>query len=223
MAIGALVQKPLTSIMSVGKDRRRSARRARRARRVGTAGIPYQDGLPEDDPRAGRRRPRQRQEGQRRLQPRAGDAVQEGRRDARRFWNYEGVQLQRAHKRPDDHPRRPAPACRPTTSSCSSRARRDLRTPRRAGPALPAGAGARPPARCAQRPGAGRRRAARRPTRTSSAASSARRCARRCRCSSPSDAAQAVRLAGPAPVGGLRASGCATTSCSSSRSRRRGR
>jgi putative hydroxymethylpyrimidine transport system substrate-binding protein len=41
VAVGALVQKPLTSVMSVGKSPVRSAQDLR-GKRVGTAGIPYQ-------------------------------------------------------------------------------------------------------------------------------------------------------------------------------------
>jgi len=99
VAIGALVQKPLTSIISIGD---RPVRRAEdlAGKRVGTAGIPYQDaylkailaeaGVDEGDVR--------RVDVGFNLTP----AMLSGRVDATlgSFWNYEGVELQRRGRRP---------------------------------------------------------------------------------------------------------------------------
>ena len=99
VSVAALVQRPLTSIMSVGK--RAIARPAQlRDKRVGTAGIPYQSAM------------------LRAILERAGvdpgsvtetnvgfnlvPAMLSGKVDATlgAFWNYEGVQLRRQGKRP---------------------------------------------------------------------------------------------------------------------------
>ena len=99
VAIGALVQKPLTSIISVGD---RPVRRAAdlRGKTVGTAGIPYQDAylsailrsarIPEDSVR--------KVDVGFNLTP----AMLTGRVDATlgSFWNYEGVDLRRRGRRP---------------------------------------------------------------------------------------------------------------------------
>ena len=75
VAIGALVQEPLTSIMSIGHHAiRRPADLD--GKKVGTAGIPYQSAY---------------------LQTIATGAKTV---DVGAFWNIEGVQLQRAHKHP---------------------------------------------------------------------------------------------------------------------------
>jgi putative hydroxymethylpyrimidine transport system substrate-binding protein len=99
VAIGALVQKPLTSIISLGKN---SIRRPEQlaGKRVGTAGIPYQDaylkailadaGVGEDDV--------EKVDVGFNLTP----AMVSGRVDATlgSFWNYEGVELERRRKDP---------------------------------------------------------------------------------------------------------------------------
>jgi putative hydroxymethylpyrimidine transport system substrate-binding protein len=99
VSIGALVQKPLTSIISLGrKPIRRPA--ALEGKKVGTAGIPYQDAyLKTILERAGR--------DPRRTQPiNVGfslvPALLTKRVDAvlGMFWNVEGVQLRRQHKKP---------------------------------------------------------------------------------------------------------------------------
>jgi putative hydroxymethylpyrimidine transport system substrate-binding protein len=99
IAIGALVQKPLTSIISIGKDPVRRAEDLA-GKRIGTAGIPYQDaylkaitktaGIPEDDVRA--------VDVGFNLTP----SMVSGRVDATlgSFWNYEGVELQRRDRSP---------------------------------------------------------------------------------------------------------------------------
>jgi putative hydroxymethylpyrimidine transport system substrate-binding protein len=99
VAIGALVQKPLTSLISVGDDPVRRPEDLA-GKRVGTAGIPYQDaylkailaeaGVPEEDVR--------RIDVGFNLTP----AMLSGRVDATlgSFWNYEGVELQRRRERP---------------------------------------------------------------------------------------------------------------------------
>jgi putative hydroxymethylpyrimidine transport system substrate-binding protein len=99
VAIGALVQRPLTSIISIGKD---AVRRPEdlAGKRIGTAGIPYQDaylkailgeaGVDEGDVR--------KVDVGFNLTP----AMISGRVDATlgSFWNYEGVELERRHKNP---------------------------------------------------------------------------------------------------------------------------
>ena len=99
IAIGALVQQPLTSIISIGKDAVRSPEDLK-GKRIGTAGIPYQDaylkaiaegaGLSEDDVK--------KVDVGFNLTP----AMISGRVDATlgSFWNYEGVELQRRDKKP---------------------------------------------------------------------------------------------------------------------------
>jgi putative hydroxymethylpyrimidine transport system substrate-binding protein len=99
VAVGALVQKPLTSVMSIGRRAIASPKQLQ-GKTVGTAGIPYQSAY---------------------LKAILGDAgvdpasVKEvnvgfglvpamlsGRVDATlgAYWNYEGIQLQQQHKRP---------------------------------------------------------------------------------------------------------------------------
>jgi putative hydroxymethylpyrimidine transport system substrate-binding protein len=99
VAIGALVQEPLTSVISIGKDPVRRGEDLA-GKRVGTAGIPYQDaylraildkaGVAEDDVR--------KVDVGFNLVP----AMLSGRVDATlgSFWNYEGVELQRRHRNP---------------------------------------------------------------------------------------------------------------------------
>ena len=96
--------RPLTSLMSVGKDAITDPKQLR-GKRVGTAGIPYQTAYldtilkeaarPEDDGEAG----------QRRLQPRPLDALGQGRRDARRVLEHRG----RGARAPQPQARDPAP------------------------------------------------------------------------------------------------------------------
>jgi putative hydroxymethylpyrimidine transport system substrate-binding protein len=99
VAVAALVQKPLTSLMSVGKDAIRDPRQLA-GKRVGTAGIPYQSAY------------------LRTIAQRAGvnpasvketnvgfnlvPAMVSGRVDATlgAYWNYEAIQLQRQGRRP---------------------------------------------------------------------------------------------------------------------------
>ena len=99
VAIGALVQKPLTSIISIGKDPVRSPEDLA-GKRIGTAGIPYQDaylkaitaaaGLSEGDVRS--------VDVGFNLTP----SMVSGRVDATlgSFWNYEGVELERRNRKP---------------------------------------------------------------------------------------------------------------------------
>jgi putative hydroxymethylpyrimidine transport system substrate-binding protein len=98
-AVGAIVQRPLTSVIALGSARIRSARDLA-GKRVGTAGIPYQSAyLQTILRRAG-------------LQPNSVDEVNVGfslvpamlsrKVDATLggFWNYEGVQLALRHRHP---------------------------------------------------------------------------------------------------------------------------
>jgi putative hydroxymethylpyrimidine transport system substrate-binding protein len=98
-SIAALVQKPLTSVMAIGGSKVRSVKDLK-GKTVGTAGIPYQSaylktilkkaGVPESSVR----------------EVNVGfnlvPAMLSKKIDATlgAFWNYEGVQLRRAHKRP---------------------------------------------------------------------------------------------------------------------------
>jgi putative hydroxymethylpyrimidine transport system substrate-binding protein len=99
VAVGALIQEPLTSIMSVGKKPIRRVADLK-GKKVGTAGIPYQSAYLQTvleqagvDPGSVK-------------QVNVGfslvTAMVSGRVDATlgAFWNVEGVQLQRRHKRP---------------------------------------------------------------------------------------------------------------------------
>ena len=99
ISIGALVQRPLTSVMSIGdKAIRRPEELA--GKRIGTAGIPYQDaylkailaraGVPEEDVR--------KVDVGFNLVP----AMESRRVDATlgAFWNVEGVELERRDRRP---------------------------------------------------------------------------------------------------------------------------
>ena len=85
---------------------------------VGTAGIPYQSAYLKTILDARRRRPGLGQGGQRRLQPRPGDAVQEGRRDARRLLELRGHPAAPARSSTRGSSASTRPASRPTTSSC---------------------------------------------------------------------------------------------------------
>jgi putative hydroxymethylpyrimidine transport system substrate-binding protein len=99
IAIGALVQKPLTSIISIGKNPIRRAEDLA-GKRIGTAGIPYQSAyLQTILDRSGIEPGRVKEVGVGfnlvpNLLSKKVDAVLGG------FWNYEGIQLQRMHKRP---------------------------------------------------------------------------------------------------------------------------
>ena len=95
------------------------ARQARRHRRD-----PVPDRLPADDPRERRRRPRDGQGDPRRLQPRAGDAVAQGRRDARRVLELRGHRPRAAAAASRRSCGWRSSACRPTTSWSSSPAAR---------------------------------------------------------------------------------------------------
>jgi putative hydroxymethylpyrimidine transport system substrate-binding protein len=99
VAVGALVQKPLTSLMSVGKDAIRSPRELR-GKRVGTAGIPYQSAYLKTiletagvDPGSVR---------ETNVGFNLTPAMLSGKVDATlgSFWNYEGTDLERRGRDP---------------------------------------------------------------------------------------------------------------------------
>ena len=99
IAVGAIVQKPLTALMSVGKDAIRSPGQLR-GKRVGTAGIPYQSaylktilGKAGVDPGSVK---------ETNIGFNFVPAMLSGKVDATlgAFWNYEGVDLQRRGKQP---------------------------------------------------------------------------------------------------------------------------
>ena len=89
VAVGALVQKPLTSIMSIGKHAIDDPGQLK-GKTVGTAGIPYQSAYLKAILDARRRRPVVGQGGQRRLQPRPRDEDEEGRRHPGRLLELRG-------------------------------------------------------------------------------------------------------------------------------------
>jgi putative hydroxymethylpyrimidine transport system substrate-binding protein len=99
IAIGALVQKPLTSIISIGKHPIRRAEDLK-GKRIGTAGIPYQDaylkaiaegaGLSEGDVK--------KVDVGFNLTPAMISKRVDGTLGS--FWNYEGVELERGHRKP---------------------------------------------------------------------------------------------------------------------------
>lgn len=98
-AVGALVQKPLTSLISIGDDKIEKPEDLRNTR-VGTAGIPYQSAYLETILREANvptSSVREINVGFN-LTP----AMLSGRVDATlgSFWNYEGVELQRRNRRP---------------------------------------------------------------------------------------------------------------------------
>jgi len=99
IAVGAIVQKPLTALMAVGKDAIRSPGQLR-GKRVGTAGIPYQSvylktilGKAGVDPGSVK---------ETNIGFNFVPAMLSGKVDATlgAFWNYEGVDLQRRGKQP---------------------------------------------------------------------------------------------------------------------------
>jgi putative hydroxymethylpyrimidine transport system substrate-binding protein len=99
VAVGALVQRPLTSLMSVGKDAIRAPGQLR-GKRVGTAGIPYQSAYLETiletagvDPGSVR---------ETNVGFNLTPAMLSGRVDATlgSFWNYEGTDLKRRGRDP---------------------------------------------------------------------------------------------------------------------------
>ena len=121
----------------------------RQDRRHGRHPLPV--GLPEDDPRQRRRRPVVGQGDQRRLQPRPRDAVEEGRRDARRVLELRGRPAAPARSSTRRSSGWRTSACRPTTSSSSSPASRT--SPRAAsGCAASCARSARATRRCARTP-----------------------------------------------------------------------
>ena len=99
VAVGALVQKPLTSLMSVGKDAIRSPQQLR-GKRVGTAGIPYQAAYLKTILETGGLDPES-------VRPisvgfNLTPAMLSGKVDATlgSFWNYEGTDLERRGRDP---------------------------------------------------------------------------------------------------------------------------
>ena len=106
VAVGALVDGPLTSLISLPEagieSAGRSGRQDRRHRRH-----PLPGGLPADDPRERRRRSRHRRSGRRRLQPDAAADRGPRRRDVRRLSQRRGGRPRRARPRSQGRPGRP--------------------------------------------------------------------------------------------------------------------
>ena len=101
VAVGALVQKPLTTLMTLERRPQRPGGPARQARRHRRDALP--DRLPADDPAQRRRRPRGGQGDARRLQPRPRDAVARRRRHARRVLELRGHRPAPPRAQADDH------------------------------------------------------------------------------------------------------------------------
>ncbi len=99
VAVGALVQKPLTSLMSVGKANIRTPRDLQ-GKRVGTAGIPYQSAYLKTILETAGVDPATVQETN--VGFNLVPAMLSGKVDATlgAFWNYEGVDLARRHRDP---------------------------------------------------------------------------------------------------------------------------
>ena len=99
VAVGALVQKPLTSLMSVGKSPVRSAQDLR-GKRVGTAGIPYQSAYLKTILDAAGVDPGSVRETN--VGFNLTPAMLAGKVDATlgSFWNYEGTDLKRRGRNP---------------------------------------------------------------------------------------------------------------------------
>ena len=99
VSVGALVQKPLTSLMSVGEDAIRSPAQLR-GKRVGTAGIPYQSAYLGTILRTAGVDPSSVKETN--VGFNLVPAMLSGKVDATlgAFWNYEGVDLERRKKDP---------------------------------------------------------------------------------------------------------------------------
>ena len=89
VGVAALVQAPLTSLMALPAAGVKSPADLA-GKRVGTAGIPYQSAYLKTILEKAGVDPAHGQGDQRRLQPRPGDALQEGRRDARRVLELRG-------------------------------------------------------------------------------------------------------------------------------------
>ncbi len=111
VAVGALVQRPLTSIISLAKAGITRRAKDLAGKTVGTAGIDYQSGLPPDDPGGHGVNPSKVKE--RNVGFDLVPALVTGRVDAilGGFWNYEGVQLQLEKRHAAHHPRGPGRAC----------------------------------------------------------------------------------------------------------------
>jgi putative hydroxymethylpyrimidine transport system substrate-binding protein len=99
VAVAALVQKPLTSLMSIGKHPIRAAGQLA-GKRVGTAGIPYQSAYLRTIEQRAHVNPGSVKETN--VGFNLVPAMLSGRVDATlgAFWNYEGVQLAQQRKRP---------------------------------------------------------------------------------------------------------------------------
>ena len=107
IAIGALVDSPLTSMIWLAKSGIGGIA-GLRGKTIATAGIPYQDAYLQTILARGRPDPGGRENGQRRLRPPAGDPRRRGRRDARRLPQRRGRRPAAARESAGRHPRGPA-------------------------------------------------------------------------------------------------------------------
>jgi putative hydroxymethylpyrimidine transport system substrate-binding protein len=99
VAVGAIVQRPLTSIIALGSEHLRGAA-GLRGKRVGTAGIPYQSAYLQTILKRAHANPDSVREVN--VGFNLVPAMLSKRVDATLggFWNYEGVQLRQRHKKP---------------------------------------------------------------------------------------------------------------------------
>ena len=122
VSVAALVQKPLTSIISLPKAKICGAGGPEgQDRRHGRDRLPGR--LPEGDPGRGGRRPRIGQGPKRRLRLQPGAHHRQDRRSARRVLELRGPGAEAARQAAADHPDRRGRRARPTTSSCWWRTR----------------------------------------------------------------------------------------------------
>ena len=103
VSVAAIVQKPLTSIISLPKAKIREPADLE-GKTVGTAGIDYQARVPRDGPARGRRGPVVGEGAQRGLRPQARAAHRQGRRRARRVLELRGHGAEAARQAAADHP-----------------------------------------------------------------------------------------------------------------------
>ena len=109
VSVAAIVQRPLTSIVSVGSKHIVAAQLRGKTRRRRRDPVPAR--LPRHDPRARGRPSELGSRGQRRREPRAGDALRQGRRHPRRLLELRGdparANGQEAERDPGQSRRRP--------------------------------------------------------------------------------------------------------------------
>ena len=97
VSVATVIGRPLTSMIWLKKSKVKSVR-GPQGKTVSTAGIPYQDALPEDDPLAGGTERERHEEGRGRPGPSAVDRQQPGPGDARPLLEHRGNRTEEASK-----------------------------------------------------------------------------------------------------------------------------